>query len=40
MGILAIGAAEYFGMLAIGTVFGTLVFFGSLSGAAGPLIAG
>jgi len=32
--------AEYFGMRSIGTVFGTVVFFGALSGAAGPLIAG
>jgi MFS family permease len=32
--------AEYFGMRAIGTVFGTVVFFGAFSGAAGPLIAG
>ena len=32
--------AEYFGMRAIGTTFGTVVFFGTLSGAAGPLLAG
>lgn len=32
--------AEYFGMRAIGTIFGTVVFFGTLSGAAGPLVAG
>ena len=32
--------AEYFGMRAIGTIFGAVVFFGALSGAAGPLIAG
>jgi len=32
--------AEFFGMRAIGTVFGTVVFFGTLSGAAGPVVAG
>lgn len=32
--------AEFFGMRAIGTVFGTVVFFGTLSGAAGPIITG
>lgn len=32
--------AEYFGMRALGSVFGTVVFFGAFSGAAGPLIAG
>jgi len=32
--------AEYFGMQAIGTIFGAVVFFGALSGSAGPLIAG
>ena len=32
--------AEYFGMQALGTVFGTVVFFGSFSGAAGPFVAG
>jgi len=32
--------AEYFGMRAIGAVFGTVVFFGAISGAAGPLVAG
>ena len=32
--------AEFFGMRAIGTIFGTVVFFGTLSGAAGPLVAG
>ncbi len=32
--------AEFFGMQAIGTLFGTVVFFGTLSGAVGPLITG
>ena len=32
--------AEYFGMRSLGTVFGTVVFFGAFSGAAGPLVAG
>lgn len=32
--------AEFFGMRAIGTIFGAVVFFGTLSGAAGPLVAG
>ncbi len=32
--------AEYFGMQALGTVFGAVVFFGAFSGAAGPFIAG
>ncbi len=32
--------AEYFGMHAIGTIFGSVIFFGTLSGAAGPLVAG
>jgi len=32
--------AEYFGMRALGTIFGAVVFFGAFSGAAGPLIAG
>ncbi|MBX2884868.1 MAG: MFS transporter [Granulosicoccus sp.] len=32
--------AEFFGMRAIGTVFGAVVFFGTLSGAAGPIVAG
>ncbi len=32
--------AEYFGMRAIGTIFGAVVFFGAFSGAAGPFIAG
>jgi len=32
--------AEYFGMRAIGTVFGTVVFFGTISGAVGPVITG
>lgn len=32
--------AEYFGMRAIGTIFGAIVFFGAFSGAAGPLVAG
>jgi len=32
--------AEFFGMRAIGTIFGAVIFFGTISGAAGPLIAG
>ena len=32
--------AEYFGMRAHGAVFGTIVLFGTLGGAAGPLLAG
>ena len=32
--------AEYFGMRSIGTIFGAVVFFGTLSGGAGPLITG
>jgi MFS family permease len=32
--------AECFGMRAHGAIFGTVVFFGTLSGAAGPVIAG
>jgi len=32
--------AEYFGMRALGTVFGAVVFFGAFSGAAGPFVAG
>jgi MFS family permease len=32
--------AEYFGMKSHGAIFGTIVFFGTLSGAAGPVIAG
>jgi len=32
--------AEYFGMQALGTVFGAVVFFGAFSGSAGPFIAG
>lgn len=32
--------AEYFGMKSHGSIFGTIVFFGTLSGAAGPMIAG
>jgi len=32
--------AEYFGMQALGTVFGAVVFFGAFSGSAGPFVAG
>lgn len=32
--------AEYFGMKAHGSIFGTVVFFGTISGSAGPIIAG
>jgi len=32
--------AEYFGMRAHGAIFGTVLFFGTLGGAAGPVLAG
>lgn len=32
--------AEFFGMKAHGAIFGTILFFGTLGGAAGPLVAG
>jgi MFS family permease len=32
--------AEYFGMKSHGAIFGTVLFFGTISGAAGPVIAG
>ena len=32
--------AEYFGMRAHGAIFGTVLFFGTLGGAAGPIVAG
>lgn len=32
--------AEYFGMKSHGSIFGTIVFFGTISGAAGPIVAG
>jgi MFS family permease len=32
--------AEYFGMKSHGAIFGTILFFGTLSGTAGPVIAG
>ncbi len=32
--------AEYFGIAALGTVFGTVLFFGTLGGSLGPLLAG
>jgi len=32
--------AEYFGMKSHGAIFGTVVFFGTISGAAGPIVAG
>ena len=32
--------AEYFGLKAHGAIFGIIVFFGTLSGASGPLLAG
>lgn len=38
--IVSPSLAEYFGMRAIGTIFGTVVFFGAFSGAAGPLVTG
>ena len=33
-------AASYFGVRALGTIFGLIVFFGTLSGAIGPIVAG
>ncbi len=32
--------AEYFGLRSHGTLFGTVVFFGTIGGAAGPILAG
>lgn len=32
--------AEFFGMRSLGTIFGAVVFFGTLSGGAGPVITG
>jgi fucose permease len=32
--------AEYFGLKAHGTIFGVVVFFGTIGGAAGPILAG
>ena len=32
--------AEYFGMRALGAVFGTVLFFGTLGGSVGPILAG
>lgn len=42
-GLFTVGSpavAEYFGMKSHGEIFGTVVFFGTLSGAGGPLLAG
>ena len=33
-------AASYFGVRALGSIFGLIVFFGTLSGAIGPIVAG
>lgn len=33
-------AASYFGVKALGSIFGVIVFFGTLSGAIGPIVAG
>lgn len=38
--VVSPAVAEYFGMKAHGAIFGAIVFFGALSGAAGPLVAG
>ena len=38
--IVAPTIAEYFGTRAHGTVFGAIVFFGTIGGAAGPILAG
>ncbi len=38
--VVSPAVAEYFGMKAHGAIFGAIVFFGALSGAAGPLLAG
>ncbi len=32
--------AEYYGMRAHGAIFGTILFFGTLGGAIGPIMAG
>lgn len=32
--------ADYFGLKALGSIFGVIVFFGTLSGAIGPIVAG
>ena len=32
--------AEYFGMRAHGSIFGTILFFGTIGGAVGPILAG
>ena len=32
--------AEYFGMRAHGAIFGTILFFGTIGGAVGPILAG
>ena len=33
-------AASYFGVKALGSIFGIIVFFGTLSGSIGPIVAG
>ena len=33
-------AASYFGVKALGSIFGLIVFFGTLSGSIGPIVAG
>lgn len=38
--IVAPTVAEYFGTSAVGAIFGSIVFFGTLGGAIGPIIAG
>lgn len=38
--VVSPAVAEYFGMKSHGAIFGSIVFFGTLSGAAGPVVAG
>jgi MFS family permease len=38
--VVSPSVAEYFGMKSHGAIFGTVVFFGTVSGAAGPVVAG
>ena len=38
--IVAPTIAEYFGTRAVGAIFGAIVFFGTVGGAIGPILAG
>lgn len=38
--VVSPSVAEYFGMKSHGSIFGTVVFYGTISGAAGPVVAG